>query len=244
MEVFGVGPFELLFLLVLSVIVLGPERLQQVAHGTGRLIARVLAWQHQSPEAQMIQQIRRDFETEIVALRNELLQARQHLDISSDVRHVYQEVRSAATTPALTPDPASVATGRPRKYTPSAAPPPEVETSTTTPHDVPSIASPSPSRAPPISATSAHPSDSAPLSDERLLHQLLHTPPDETTRTHISDEALVHRLASLQHDVDSLYAHIRARGLSMPDTVDMSAGSPSSNGSHHRNGHRPHHNHH
>ncbi|NJP06395.1 MAG: hypothetical protein HC837_12585 [Chloroflexaceae bacterium] len=83
MDFFGVGPLEFFFILILGLILLGPERLPQVARHAGQLVARVLAWQQQSPEGQMVQQIRKDFEQEIVALRNEIIQAKRDLNLKA-----------------------------------------------------------------------------------------------------------------------------------------------------------------
>lgn len=94
MDIFGVSPIEIILILVLGLIVFGPERLPEIGRFLGRSLAKVMAWQQQSPEAQMIQQIRRDFDREIIELRDEIVRARQQLDISSDARQVHQEVSS------------------------------------------------------------------------------------------------------------------------------------------------------
>jgi sec-independent protein translocase protein TatB len=94
MTIFGIGPFELLLIVILGLIVFGPERLPEIGRFIGRLVARVLAWQHQSPEAQMIQQLRREFDQEIVELRDEIIRARQQLDISTEANKIHQETRS------------------------------------------------------------------------------------------------------------------------------------------------------
>lgn len=80
MNFLGVGPLELLLVLVIGLIVLGPERLQNLGRAAGKLVARLMAWQSQSPEAQLIQQIRSDFQQEIVDLRDELVRAKRQLN--------------------------------------------------------------------------------------------------------------------------------------------------------------------
>jgi sec-independent protein translocase protein TatB len=94
MNFLGVGPFELILILVLGLVVLGPERLRSMGRSTGKLVAQLLAWQQQSPEAQMVQQIRDDFQREIVDLRDELVRARQQLDISAEVQRLREETGS------------------------------------------------------------------------------------------------------------------------------------------------------
>ncbi len=94
MNFFGVGPLELFFILILGLIVLGPERLPEVGRFLGRKMAELMAWQQQSPEAQMIQQIRQDFEQEIVGLRDELVQARAQLNVREDMEKLRAETRA------------------------------------------------------------------------------------------------------------------------------------------------------
>lgn len=79
MEFLGVGPIELLIIIILGLIVVGPERLPEMARAVGRLVARILAWQQQSPEFQAIQQVRQEFQREIAGLRNELYRAKQQV---------------------------------------------------------------------------------------------------------------------------------------------------------------------
>jgi sec-independent protein translocase protein TatB len=114
MNFLGVGPFELMLVLGLALIVLGPERMQEMGRAAGRLVARLLAWQHQSPEARMIQEIRQDFEREIVELRDELVRAQQQVDVSKEVQRLRQDANSIMSRknllsepPADTPAPAA-----------------------------------------------------------------------------------------------------------------------------------------
>jgi sec-independent protein translocase protein TatB len=156
MNFFGVGPFELILILILGLVVLGPERLRAMGRSAGKLVAQLLAWQQQSPEAQMVQQIRADFEREIVDLRDELVRARQQLDVSAEVQRLRQETGSImpadiadleARARASTPDAArdKAATSVPEQRTPEAAPeqPPEAA-----PEQPPEAASDTPDPAP------------------------------------------------------------------------------------------------
>jgi sec-independent protein translocase protein TatB len=116
MEFFGVGPAELLFLLVLGLIVVGPERLPDMARSAGRLVAWLMAWQQRSPEFQTIQQIRHDMQQEIVDLRDELMRTQKQL--ANSVQPLQQ------TVPSLSKDleKAAEAASRPRSPSPPAAP--------------------------------------------------------------------------------------------------------------------------
>lgn len=102
MTIFGIGPLELVMILFLGLIVFGPERLPEIARFLGKLVARVLAWQHASPEAQMIQQLRRDVNQEIISLRDEMIRARQQFDLSAEVQQIHQETSAALKDPLTT----------------------------------------------------------------------------------------------------------------------------------------------
>lgn len=109
MELFGVSPIELLFIAILGLIIFGPERLPEIGRFLGRTVARVLAWQHTSPEAQMLTELRRDFEQQIVDIRDEMLYARQQLDVRSELSELQRETEAllrgtiAPVTKASTP---------------------------------------------------------------------------------------------------------------------------------------------
>jgi sec-independent protein translocase protein TatB len=83
MNIFGVGAPELLFLLILGLLVIGPERLPAIARSIGHMVARVMAWQHTSPEAQMFRSIRHDFEREIQDVRDELLRTKEQFALNA-----------------------------------------------------------------------------------------------------------------------------------------------------------------
>jgi sec-independent protein translocase protein TatB len=79
MNFFGIGVGELFFILVLGLLIIGPERLPNIARSLGQMIARLMAWQHNSPEIQMFHALRQDFEREIKEVRDELVLAQQQL---------------------------------------------------------------------------------------------------------------------------------------------------------------------
>jgi sec-independent protein translocase protein TatB len=93
-EIFNIHIFELVMIAALGLIVFGPERLPEVGRFLGKQVARVLAWQQNSPEAQMITEIRSEFEREIVNLRDELSRTRKELDISADVQKLRDDTKA------------------------------------------------------------------------------------------------------------------------------------------------------
>jgi sec-independent protein translocase protein TatB len=94
MEIFNVHIFEFLMIAGLALVVFGPERLPEVGRFVGKQVARVLAWQQQSPEARMIQDIRQEFEQEIVSLRDELVRTRQQIDVSQEVKLIDEQTKA------------------------------------------------------------------------------------------------------------------------------------------------------
>jgi Sec-independent protein translocase protein TatA len=125
MDFFGIGLFEIVFILLLAFLVVGPERMGDLGRSAGRLVAQLLAWQQQSPEAQMIQQIKRDFEGEIVELRDEIVRARRQLDVSADVQRLKQDTESLLNYKQLMngapADPAAQASAQPTQTGQTAA---------------------------------------------------------------------------------------------------------------------------
>lgn len=94
MELLGVSPFEFLLILILGLVVLGPERLQSMARAAGRLVAQVLAWQQQSPEGQMVLQMRQEFEREIFQLRDEIVRTQQQFNVAEEVRRLQRDTNA------------------------------------------------------------------------------------------------------------------------------------------------------
>ncbi|MGQ9925464.1 MAG: Sec-independent protein translocase subunit TatA/TatB [Chloroflexaceae bacterium] len=93
MEIFNIHIFEFLLIAALALIVFGPERLPEVGRFIGKQVARFLAWQQQSPELRLINDVRSEFEREIASLRDELLRTRNQLDVSQDVEKLRSELR-------------------------------------------------------------------------------------------------------------------------------------------------------
>jgi sec-independent protein translocase protein TatB len=93
MEIFNVHLFEFLLIAGLALVVFGPERLPEIGRTIGQQVARFLAWQQQSPELQMLNEVRGEFEREIASLRDELVRTRSQLDIRSDVDAIREELR-------------------------------------------------------------------------------------------------------------------------------------------------------
>ncbi len=72
MELLGVGPGEILLILVIMLLVFGPERLPEFARQAGRFVVRVRDWIQRSPDAALVLRARAELESELQAIRAEL----------------------------------------------------------------------------------------------------------------------------------------------------------------------------
>ncbi|MBS1965692.1 MAG: twin-arginine translocase TatA/TatE family subunit, partial [Chloroflexi bacterium SZAS-1] len=86
MEILGIGPGEFVFILVILLVVVGPERLPDLARKAGGLLVRARNWIQSSPDAAMVIRARQELEQEIVNLRASL----------REVQSVRDEVMGAA----------------------------------------------------------------------------------------------------------------------------------------------------
>ena len=146
MNFLGIGPGEIFLILILLLVVVGPERLPEFARGAGRLVVRVRDWVARSPDAQMVmrardelqvelQELRKSLTEEVETVRKELESVRGDLaEATKMVEESAEEVASTrleldayidATEPALngaTPEAASETIAPPRMLNPPAEP--------------------------------------------------------------------------------------------------------------------------
>lgn len=94
MELLGVGPGEILLILVILLLVFGPERLPELARQAGRFVVRVRDWIQRSPDAAMILRAREDLETELQTLRAEL--TREVESVRQDLQNVRSDLADAS----------------------------------------------------------------------------------------------------------------------------------------------------
>lgn len=225
MNILGVGPLELVIVLVLGLIVLGPERLPEAGRFLGRQLAKVLAWQQQSPEAQMIQQIRQEFEGEIFSLRDELLRTRRQLDLSSELRELQNQTN---TLLKLTGDQLS-ASARPLALPSTSTPKPLLTISPARgtvpiggPLAIAEQAAPAPT-APPYDINDA-PQDNPPYNTVHLGQDDNRSP---ITPVEVSQAVILAEIRQLAADLTALQEQLRARGLVDPTWQFPSQRSPS-----------------
>jgi sec-independent protein translocase protein TatB len=140
MELLGVGPGEILLILVIMLLVFGPERLPEFARQAGLFVVRVRDWIQRSPDAALVLRARAELESELQAIRAELTRevesVRQDLqsvrsDLADAGKLVEQSAQDAAAvskielpdTTAQSAEAPSIAPPAPEANAPASAPP-------------------------------------------------------------------------------------------------------------------------
>ncbi|MEM8530849.1 MAG: twin-arginine translocase TatA/TatE family subunit [Chloroflexota bacterium] len=77
---FGIGAGEFFLILMILLVVVGPERLPQFARQAGRTIVQVRNWILRSPDAAMVLRARQEIERELESLRADLLEVQNARD--------------------------------------------------------------------------------------------------------------------------------------------------------------------
>lgn len=95
MEILGIGPGEFVFILVILLVVVGPERLPDLARKAGGLLVRARNWIQSSPDAAMVIRARQELEQEIVNLRASLREVQSVRDeVMGAARQIEESVES------------------------------------------------------------------------------------------------------------------------------------------------------
>src|SRR5215216_212580 len=98
----GIGPGEFFLILIILLVVVGPERLPGFARQAGKFIIGVRDWIQRSPDAQLILRARDELEQELKSIRSDLAQEME--SVRQEMETVRQEMIDAtreATTEAV-----------------------------------------------------------------------------------------------------------------------------------------------
>jgi sec-independent protein translocase protein TatB len=211
MNFLGVGPFELVLVLGLALIVLGPERMQEMGRTAGRLVARMLAWQQQSPEARMIQEIRQDFEREIVELRDEMVRAQKQMDVSKEVQRLRQDANTMMSRKNLLSEPPA--------ETPTTPPPASTRSAEATGEQAasPDMTSPTPDEERNIGGVEPHQPATETRTVARRSTKAAQAGKSATAPTTADYELLQQQVQTLTATVQALQAQLHAQGMLDPD---------------------------
>lgn len=228
MEIFNIHIFEFLLIAALALVVFGPERLPEVGRFVGKQVARFLAWQQQSPELRLINDIRSEFEREIATLRDELIRTRNQLDVSRDVEALRGQIEPMLN---LRPDAHPQQSAQP---SPAAAAPPEDAGATE--GSIPASDNGGLAKAP---ASPAAPDDAAPpatLADagEHVANSPALTPqpaPHTVPATTSPNRIPGAEPTGVLQPVDERARHLAERRARLHDPPDYDDDPPASNGS-------------
>jgi Sec-independent protein translocase protein TatA len=69
MNFLGVGPGEIVLILIVLLVVVGPERLPELSRQAGRLLVRGRDWFQNKPEMELMMRARQELEDELAAIR-------------------------------------------------------------------------------------------------------------------------------------------------------------------------------
>ena len=231
MEIFNIHPLELLLIAGLALVVFGPERLPELGRLAGKQVARFLAWQQQSPELKLVNEMRAEFDQQITSLRDDLIRTRRQLDtahadqltsLREDLRPMLDlrdEVKRAVVNGS-----SGIAT--PTPPTPAPLPPTSAEITPAPP--VPAEASPSPRTPPTLSVRPAAGTVQAAPPLNQLASPAPAPPPDQpvalsanghsltpispalppSTETHL----MLQQIERLNADLQALISALQAQG--------------------------------
>jgi sec-independent protein translocase protein TatB len=74
MEILGVGPGEFILILILLLVVVGPERLPGLARQVGGFLVRARNWLQTSPDAALVMRARAEIEAELASIKTSLME--------------------------------------------------------------------------------------------------------------------------------------------------------------------------
>lgn len=225
MEILGIGPGEFIFILIILLVVVGPERLPDLARQAGRLLVRGRNWLQSSPDAAMVMRARQEIEQELATLRTSLLEVQSVRDeVLGAAKQIGAEVNSltAATKAELT-DLGTIAPPKP------ANPPQEMEATPANAHGEPSAEDQAPLDSPPHEpaeqATQAADATTTPDGAEEQTNETPQqpmplaeeSPAEPAPAAQAAFESIDLRLQAIMSDLFALQEQLRQRGVLADD---------------------------
>jgi Sec-independent protein translocase protein TatA len=74
MEILGIGPGEFILILIVLLVVVGPERLPGLARQAGGILVRARNWMQTSPDAALVLRARQEIEAELASIKASLME--------------------------------------------------------------------------------------------------------------------------------------------------------------------------
>lgn len=100
MEFLGVGPWELFIVIVIALVVVGPERLPVLARQAGKFLVTARDWVQKSPDAAMILRARAEIEQELANLRSSLAEVQ---GVRDEVMEATKQLNTVITQDVIAP---------------------------------------------------------------------------------------------------------------------------------------------
>jgi len=203
MTFLGIGPGELILILILLLVVVGPERLPGLARSLGRGLVQVRNWLQTSPDAALVLRARQEIEQELATIRSSLLEVQsvrdEMLGVAKQLDEAVGPIANARTSLAnLIKEPAN----KPLARTDNGQPANEAAPETGAAQDMP------PGDAAPIDSLNVDPEPSVPTAPPEVAASA--SPPIAAHAPADTSEDLGRRIQALTAEVRALQAHLQA----------------------------------
>lgn len=215
MEFLGVGPWELFIVIVIALVVVGPERLPVLARQAGKFLVTARDWVQKSPDAAMILRARAEIEQELSNLRSSLAEVQ---GVRDEVMEATKQLNTVITQDVIAPARESLESITQPGTVARATKPNGLPTYGAEP--APLIAAPTAPDAPALIATDGSTLIEALPADE---HATIAPPRAQVTVTHAPADAppqelalVLVRLDALAAELHLLQVDLRLRGLIDP----------------------------
>ncbi|KAB8144536.1 twin-arginine translocase TatA/TatE family subunit [Chloroflexia bacterium SDU3-3] len=190
MEFLGVGPGELIFVVIIALVVVGPERLPVLARQAGRFLVTVRNWVQRSPDAAMVLRARQEIEAELANLRESLAEVQSARD---EVVKAAREVNTLVKDDVIAPTRATL----------DEVAQPSPVARTTKPNGLPAVAQP------PLDVAAPEPQLVAADGSELIAAPDVAAPEPQLVATDGSELIAAPDVAALQADVAALAEELR-----------------------------------
>jgi sec-independent protein translocase protein TatB len=101
MEILGIGPGEFILILIVLLVVVGPERLPGLARQAGGFLVRARNWLQTSPDAALVMRARQEIEAELASIKNSLMEVQVVRDEVLDAARQFEDSVGSLAPPKL-----------------------------------------------------------------------------------------------------------------------------------------------
>src|SRR3954465_5715373 len=97
MEILGIGPGEFVLILIVLLVVVGPERLPGLARQAGSFLVRARNWLQPSGDAALVMRARAEIEAELASIKSSLLEVQ---DVGDEVMGAAKQLAAGSRSSA------------------------------------------------------------------------------------------------------------------------------------------------